>query len=820
MSDRMPPLHALFAPRVVAVIGATDVKGKIGHNLMVNLLRGAFKGRVYPVNPFQEEMFGLRSYPEVGALPERPDLAVIATPADVVPQVVKQCAEKGVSTALIISSGFREIGPEGAALETEILNTARKGGMRIVGPNCLGVMNPQSGLNATFAGSMAARGSVAFLSQSGALCAAVLDWSLGAHVGFSAFVSIGAMLDIGWGDLIQYFGDDPHTRSIVIYMESVGDARAFVSAAREVALKKPIIVIKAGRTEGAARATISHTGCETGSDAIFDMVLRRCGVLRVNSVSDVFYMSEVLSKQPRPQGPNLTIVTNAGGPGVLATDALIAGGCSLTPLTPESYAALNEMLPPQWSHGNPIDLLGNADVPRYEHAIQIAVKDPNTNGLLVILTPQGIADPTTVAQAVVPFAKTGKPVIACWMGGNSVREGTDVLNAAGIPTLPYPDTAARFFTYMWQYSSSLRALYETPSLLPEIGEQAVHPAAVQEIILHSQKEGRTELTDIEAQRVLQAYGIPSIGTAGPKGIDLSLSSEVDSQFGPVLRFGLGGLLARGIPDHAYGLPPLTTTLARRVMERTRVLKALQQARVDQSGLEALLIRFSRLVVEHPRIRSIRIDPLVASAEGLLNAGAVEIALWDGSVPAEKLPKPAIRPYPHHYVAEWTTRDGTPIVFRPIRPEDEPMMVPFHESLSELSVYMRYFGSLSLAQRTAHERLTRVCFIDYDREIALVAEGKNRETGANGILAVGRVIKNHLDDDAEFAVVVSDSAQGKGLGTELLRRLIEAGRSEGVHRLYGWILPDNYAIQKVCRKLGFDVQHNFEENTTEASMVLR
>src|SRR5450432_383131 len=330
---RRRPLGPILSPKSIAVIGATERKRSVGRTVMTNLIDGGFPGKIFPVNPIQETILGIHAFPNVAALPEVPDLAVIITPPKTVPGIIKECAAAGIRGVIIISAGFKEIGAEGASLEQQVLAEARRGNIRIVGPNCLGVMVPGLKFNATFAADMARPGSVAFLSQSGALCTAILDWSLKENVGFSAFVSLGSMLDVGWGDLIYHLGDDPNTKSIVIYMESIGDARGFLSAAREVALTKPIIVIKPGRTEAAAKAAASHTGSLTGGDEVIQAAFRRCGVLRVNNISDLFYMAEVLSKQPRPAGPRLTILTNAGGPGVLATDALITAGGQLTPLS-------------------------------------------------------------------------------------------------------------------------------------------------------------------------------------------------------------------------------------------------------------------------------------------------------------------------------------------------------------------------------------------------------------------------------------------------------------------------------------------------------
>ncbi|MDX1664599.1 MAG: CoA-binding protein, partial [Candidatus Promineifilaceae bacterium] len=391
------PLDAIFHPSSVAVIGATERPGSVGRTIMWNLMSNSFGGVIYPVNPGRSSVLGIKAYPSISDVPEQVDLAIIVTPAPTVPGIVEECVEKGVRGAIIISAGFKERGPEGVALEREILEKARKGHMRIIGPNCLGVMSPLTGLNATFANAMARPGTVGFISQSGALCTAVLDWSFHENVGFSAFVSIGSMLDVDWGDLIYYLGNDSRTQSIVIYMETIGDARNFMSAAREVALTKPIIVIKPGRTEAAAKAAASHTGSLTGSDEVLEAAFRRSGVLRVSRIDDLFNIAEVLSKQPRPQGRRLTIITNAGGPGVLATDALISNGGELTELSSESMQALNDFLPEHWSHNNPVDILGDADSERYIKTVEILADDANADGLLIILTPQAMTDPTQTA---------------------------------------------------------------------------------------------------------------------------------------------------------------------------------------------------------------------------------------------------------------------------------------------------------------------------------------------------------------------------------------------------------------------------------------
>lgn len=906
-TERINPLDAIFTPQTVAVIGASEKAGSVGRTLLWNLISNPFGGTVFPINPQRHSVLGIKAYASIFDVPEKIDLAVIATPAATVPKIISDCVDIGLKGAIIISAGFKEAGEKGIALEQEILQQAHRGKIRIIGPNCLGVMSPRTGLNATFASTMARPGNVGFISQSGALCTSILDWSLQENVGFSAFVSIGSMLDINWGDLIYYLGDDPHTKSIVIYMESIGDARSFLSAAREVALTKPIIVIKAGRTAAAAKAAASHTGALAGSDAVLDAAFRRCGVLRVNSISDLFDMSEVLAKQPRPKGSRLTILTNAGGPGVLATDTLIESGGELASISPEIMTSLNEILPSQWSHNNPIDILGDADPQRYTKALEIAAKDPNSDGLLVILTPQAMTDPTQTAEQLKPYAQmSNKPILASWMGGADVAAGEQILNSQGIPTYSYPDTAARIFSYMWKSSYNLRGIYETP-VLPTLTCDANtrNCAIVENIIQAARTAGRTILTEFESKEILAAYGIPVVAgciaesadkavecaenigypvvlklysqtithktdvggvqlniqnaeavklayqkieksvkekakaddfmgvTVQPMvktdGYELIIGSSLDPQFGPVLLFGAGGQLVEIFQDSAIALPPLNTTLARRMMEQTKIYKALQGVRgrksIDIAALEQLMVEFSQLVVEQPGIKEIDINPLLAIPPTPVNPGGLialdaRIVLHSADVEKNQLPKLAIRPYPSQYISNWKLENGTPITIRPIRPEDEPLMVQFHKTLSEESIYFRYFHLIKLSQRITHERLTRICFIDYDREMALVAEYQNPETENREILAVGRLSKLHGSDAAEFAMLVSDRFQCQGLGTELVRRLLEVGKNEKICCIYADILADNLGMQRICEKLGFRIETTTDATVLRAEIQLR
>jgi acetyltransferase len=897
--SRRSTFDCMFVPQTVAVIGATDREASVGRTVLRNLLNGLFHGTVFAVNPKHSELLGLHCYKNIASVPDKVDLAIIVTPASTVPAVVGECIDAGVRAGVVISAGFKEMGAAGTKLEQEIQQQLRRGELRLIGPNCLGIMNPIAGLNATFAHDLARPGNVAFLSQSGALETAILDWSIEEQVGFSAIVSTGSMLDVGWGDLIDYYGEDPDTHSILIYMESVGDARSFLSAAREVALRKPIIVIKAGRSEQASKAATSHTGAMTGSDEVFDAALRRCGVLRVQSIADLFYMAETLARQPRPRGPRLTILTNAGGPGVLATDALIANGGELAQLSTQTIDALSDFLSPHWSHANPIDILGDSGPDEYARALEIAIRDPNSDGLLVILAPQGMTDPARVAERLKPYARGyGKPVLASWMGGKLVAAGVAALNAAGIPTFSYPDTAARAFDYMWRYTYNLRGLYETPSLAMEVEEGSVARSKVETILAAARGHRRTVLNEVESKLVLAGYGIPVVETrvatseadavsiareigfavvlklfsetithksdvggvqlslrdeqavahayrtiessvrakagAGKfqgvtvqpmvslQGYELILGSSVDPQFGPVMLFGSGGQLVEVYKDRALALPPLNATLAERLMEQTDIFTALKGVRgrapVNIEDLKRILVRFSQLLVEQPWIKEFDINPLLASPEKCIALDA-RIVIYPANTNVETLPRPAIRPYPNQYVTNWMTKDGAAVMIRPIRPEDEPLMVKFHSTLSDQSVYLRYFHMEKLDSRVAHDRLIQKCFIDYDREMALVVDRQNAQTGEHELLAVGRLTKAPGSAEAEVAVLVSDTAQKHGLGAELVRRLIEVARDEKLQRIIAIILPENYGMMALARHFHFTIRNSADPTVVVAVLDL-
>lgn len=882
-------LDAIFKPKTVALIGAKDDFGSVGRTILSNLIGASFQGTIYPVNPKRQEVLGVRCYPSISAVPEIVDLAIIVTPAATVPGIILECTKAHVRSCIVISAGFKELGDAGLKLELEAMQYAKAAKMPVIGPNCLGVMNPHFGLNATFARGMALPGNVAFISQSGAMCTSVLDWSFQERIGFSSFVSIGSMADVDWGDLIDYLGGDPATHSILMYMETIGNPRKFLSSVREIALEKPIIVIKAGRSQEAASAAASHTGSLAGSDEIFDAALRRVGVLRVDTIAELFQMASVLGRQPRPKGPRLAIVTNAGGPGVLATDAAIINGAELSAVEGKTLEDLNLVLPPAWSHSNPIDILGDAKPERYAKTMEILIKDPNADGVLVVLSPQDMTDPTATAEALQVFANfKDKPILTSWMGGTSVAKGVQILNQAGIPTFEYPDAAAATFAAMWRYSRNIEELYQTPK--ERLYVDAALDEKKEEMKAYILKSDKELLDEFESKNLLAAYGIPVVETVtastkreaidaadrigypcvlklfsktithktdvgGVKlnlktaqdvefayteieknvkekagiehfqgvtvqkmirleGYELILGSTVDSQFGPTLLFGSGGQLVEVYKDRALGFPPLNRKLARFLMEKTKVYEALKGVRgrapVDEKKLEEILVAFSEMILENPRIKECDINPILASPDGIIALDA-RVVLFDKDV--KDLPTPAIRPYPTQYVKQEKLENGESILIRPIAPEDEPLLVNFHKELSENSIRQRFFEFVSLDKRVAHERLMRICFTDFDREIALVAEIKDK------IVGVIRLSRIPSTSDAQLTMIIQDDYHGLGLGTKLLKEAMTIAKKENIHTLYAEILDENGGMIKICEKAGFTFSNSSDSRIITAQANL-
>jgi acetyltransferase len=871
----MNKLKTMLNPKTTALIGATEKAGAVGRTILQNLLRSG-AGKVFPVNPNRKKVLDVNSYQDIASVPEHVDLAVIATPARTVPGIVEECGKAGVDGAAIISAGFKEIGEEGRALEGKIEDIRKKYGMRILGPNCLGFARPPVGLNASFLKGDPPSGNIAFISQSGALGSAILDWAVNAGIGFSIFASVGSMLDIDFGDLIDFLGDDARTKSILIYMEGVGNARKFMGAARAFARRKPIIILKPGRHAESAKAALSHTGAMAGDDAVYDAAFRRVGVVRVREIAELFDAAEVLDSERLPRGPRLAIVTNSGGPGVMATDALIDFGGELAKLSDESIKEIDAFSPPYWSRANPVDILGDAHVDGYAKAANTCLRDSTADGVLVIYVPQDSAPSGQLATIIAQIAKdTFKPILTTWMGGKEVQEGRQIFIQHNVPTYETPEEAVRAYVNMCKYKRNLDHLYETPAELPvhEPRDKKQLKMAIQEML----RQGRTLLNEEESKSLLVCYGIPvtepqfaedadaavsiaekigypvaikvvspdishksdvggvilgldsgaalkracetlvqTVGKRAPQAViqgvtvqrmikdvdyELILGVKKDRDFGSVIVFGMGGTAAEFFKDFSIGLPPLNQTLAKMLIEETKIYKMLQGFRgkppANFEELEGIIVSFSHLVADFPEIAEIDINPL-AIADGKAYALDARVVIDREYVDhGSPYPHLVIKPYPTRYITSWKLPDGTEVLLRPIKPEDEPLEGELFASLSQESIRTRLFSPL---KQVDHEWLSFFCNIDYDRHMAIVAEIE--DNGKRKIIGVGRLIRNWDFQSSEFAVLVRDRYQGKGLGYKLMETLIGIGREMGLEEIVGEALTENQKMLKLARKLGF------------------
>jgi len=892
--NTMADIERMFNPRTVALIGATDKEGAVGEATLKNLLIGKGKRSIFPVNPKHESLMGLKCYPALSAIPEHVDLAVVATPAGSVPAVVEECGKAGVDGIVIISAGFREVGEAGAKLEEEIKRIMSKYDIRLLGPNCVGFARPSAHLNATFLRDNPEPGSIAFISQSGALGSAILDWAMTSHVGFSLFASLGSMLDLDFGDLIDFLGSDPSTRSIILYVEGIGHAKKFMSAARGFARTKPIIVLKAGKHKTGAKAVRSHTGALAGDFEVYDAAFKRVGVVRVDEIGDLFNCASVLDSRHLPAGPRLAIVTNAGGPGVLASDAVTDQGGELAKLSDESMRTLNEHLPPFWSRGNPVDVLGDTDVTRYANTLDVCLSDPNVDGLLAIFTPTGVTPSTELADAVIRSSKDRrKPILTVWMGEKAVVEARRKFTENSIPTYPTPEQAVKTYMYMYRYRRNLDLLYETPEELPV---DMMPPSSHLKLITRRAiREGKLLLSQSDADKFLDAYNIPRLAggfaktpdeavmvarrvgypvvlkvvsqeiahksdvggvvtgitssekladefvklvervktvkpdaridgayvqrMAGAVDYELILGSKKDVDFGAVMLFGSGGTGVELFRDFSIGLPPMNQVLARRMMEETIIYKALSRGLrnklpVPLKPLEEIIVRLSSMIADFPEIAEMDINPLFVT-EGKALAADVRILL-DPTAPKEGIPYPhlMIMPYPTKYVVPYKLEDGTDVLLRPIRPEDEAMESEFINGLSEESSRLRFF---SIVKNLPHGDLVRFCNIDYDREMAIVAEVKQGEKSRE--IGVGRLIAEPDHKRGEFAVVIADQYQGRGLGRKLLDMLIDIAEDKRLESIYGVILKDNRTMLALCKEMGFTLTPQEDVMKAELALIL-
>jgi len=866
-------LQKILKPKSIAVVGASEKTNSIGRALVNNLIEAGYTGELFPVNPKYGKVLGLKSHSSLADINDEVDLAVIATPIETVPGIVRECGRIHAGGAIIISAGGKETGEKGRELEARILKEARKKGVRLIGPNCLGFICPARGINTTFSRTMPRAGEMAFVSQSGAICGAILDLSLKNKIGFSHFISIGSMLDVDFGDLIDYLGHEPDVKSILLYIETLTNVRKFMSAARAISRVKPIIALKSGRSPAGVRAVLSHTGALAGEDAVYDALFKRAGIVRVNTIEEFFDCAELVSRQPRPSGPNLAVITNSGGPGVMTADSLTHYGLRTASLEKETMSKLDKLLPSHWSRNNPIDILGDATAERYARAVEICMEAREVDAILVILVPTAITDPTRVAEEVIQAVK-GKhvPLFASWMGGGTVEESRTLLNEAGIPSYNTPEQAVRAFLYMHTYSRNITMLQEIPPKLHR--SLSFDRDLAQPYIEKGLARENGLLTEMESKELLAAYGLPvnQMATAASLeeaverateigypvvmkidspdivhkteagGVQLDIFNEQDARlafnkimqgaqnfepnarvlgvtlqpmiqrpdlellmgikndpaFGPAIMFGLGGILAEVLKDRAIGLPPQNRSLARMIMEDTRVYSILKGYRnippADLELFEEMIIRLSQLAVDFPRIKELDMNPvMVKGGKPYVVDARVIVQETDAVSPMHLI----ISPYPAQYESHQTTSGGIKIFIRPVKPEDAPLFEELFQILSPNSVRTRFFTPL---KKLPPDMLTRFTQIDYDREIALAAFDQTE--GRERILGVSRVISEPDGDVAEFAVLVGDPWQGKGVGAKLLETVLRIGKERGIKTVFGTVLAENTGMLALGRNLGF------------------
>jgi len=878
-------LQKIFEPQSVAIVGASDRDNSVGAQVMRNIRESGFRGEIYPVNPKQQKIQGINAYASISDIDHPIDLVVIAIPARAIPGVMRECGDHGVGAAIVLSAGFAEIGKRGKALQHEIVDIARTFDIPLVGPNCLGVIRPRVGLNATFAKSCVKTGQVALVAQSGAFCTALLDWADSNGFGFSAVASLGATADVGFGDVLDYLAVDPETKSILLYIEGVSDARSFMSGLRVAARLKPVIVVKSGRNESGTRAAVSHTGALIGGDDVFDAAIQRAGAVRVNTVSQLFAAAQTLASGTRVEGPRLAIVTNGGGPGVMAADRASDLNVPLAELMPQTIDKLSAALPQHWSHSDPVDILGDADSARYRTATEIVLADQNVDGLLVLLTPQAMTDPTACAEGVIAASREiNKPVLACWMGANLVKEGRRCFAKAGIPQFSSPEAGVDAFGYLACYRRNQKALLQAPPPLSKHRQPDVEGARL--IIEHAMGERRYTLSNAEAKAVLKAFHIPTSPSinvtsaadalVAAEGVGLPVAMKINSPdithksdiggirlnireprsvrtafremmdnvkaqspdarvtgvtiepmlerphareimigiahdpvFGPVISFGAGGTAVEIFADSHVALPPLNEYLSRELIRGTRAARFLKQFRnlpeADAAKLTDVLQRISEIACELPEIQELDINPLLVDEEGVIAVDA-RVIVAPPKTSTEHYGHMAIHPYPPELETTWQLPDGTDVSVRPIRPEDAEIEQDFVQNLSAESKYFRFMQSMDKLTPLMLARFTQ---IDYDREMALIAV-INEHTPKAHILGVVRYVSNPDKQSCEFALTVADEWQQKGIGRQLMQRLMTVARDRGIEIMEGDVLSHNSKMLRLCERLGFRAAHNPDE----------
>ena len=871
-------LNRFFTPKSVAIVGASERETSVGYRLMLNMLEAKFKGGLYPVNNKRAEILGLPAFPDLNSVPDDIDLVVISTPAATVPAVMRQCGEKGVTSVIIITAGFGELGEEGRHLQQEVLDIAHRYGIRIIGPNCLGVARPGAFFNATFGDGTIKDGNLALLSQSGAVCTAILDWAKSQDIGFSSVVSMGGAADIDFGEVLDYLATDSKTSGILMYVEGIRDARRFLSGLKAAARLKPVILIKSGRHEAGCKAAMSHTGALVGGDNVFDAAIERAGVVRVYNIAELFSAARVLANNYVVKKDRLAIITNAGGPGVMSTDRAEDVGIQMAELSPESIEELNKVLPTHWSHSNPIDILGDATSERYQQALEVCLKDKNIDGVLAILTPQAMTNPTQVAQCLIDAAKTSnKPVLASWTGGARVQEGRNLLDNSKVAHFNTPETAVDAFSFLAKYTQNQILLKQIPSPSKELSAPDVTGARL--IIEQILSEGRQVLTTQESKAILAAFHIPVNHTiqvanakeamiAGetlgfpvvlkvnmaefshksdiggvrlninsvqevsrnfvemetaiklkhpevrtvfmtvepmfktPSGRELMIGVVRDPVFGPAISFGLGGTMVEILHDNAVALPPLNAYMVEEMIAKTkaaRYLKAFRQLpEANKKALVETLLNVSTMVSELPEIMELDINPLIVDSKGVMAVDArIKAQVSHQITPYAHM---AIHPYPHELIQHYQLPNGVNITIRPIRPEDADMEKDFVHRLSERTKYFRFMQAL---QELTPEMIVRFTQIDYDREMAFVAISDNNDLPNE--MGVCRYMMNPDGHSAEFALVVSDDCQGMGIGSRLMRTLMQTAKNRGISVFEGEVLAINKPMLSLVSKLGFSIE---------------
>jgi len=807
LSDRHY-LTPLFAPESVALIGASERLGSVGAVLVSNVRAAGFRGALFAVNPKYRAVQEVPCVPSIAKLPQRVDLAVIATPAATVPGIIEQCGAAGVPAAVIISAGFSEAGERGARLDRALLEKARRHGVRVLGPNCLGVLRPDLGLNATLARAAALPGSLGLVSQSAAVCAAMLDWARPNKVGFSSVVSLGGSTDIDFGEAIDFLVADNRTEQILLYVEGVRHARRFVSALRAAARAKPVVLMKVGRHPAGVRAAVSHTGTLMGLDEVFDAVVKRTGAVRVGTIGQLVAAAQALTSRVRPQGDRLAVVTNGGGPGVMAADRAADLGIPLAEFSLPTIEALKAALPQSWSHTNPVDLIGNAGADRYRAAVSACLADGNVDGVLAIFAPQAMSEPTEAALAVIDAARgSSKPVLACWMGELQSAPARRLFADAAIPVFRTPDPAVEMFGHVSSFYRNQRALLQAPGPLSQQAPPDLE--AARRLVEGALAERRLVLSEAESKALLAAFHVPvaSGEVVRPHGRELMVGVVRDPVFGPAITFGTGGVAVEVYRDRAVALPPLNSYLVADMIHGTRVAQLLgrfrDQPAVDIAALEAVLLRVSELACELPSLEALDINPLVADESGAIAVG-MRVVLRAAPPQRERYDHMAIHPYPAYFSTQWQPRQGPLVTLRPIRPEDASIECTFVENLSAQSRQYRFMNALRELTPTMLARFTQ---IDYDREMAFIAT--TLDEGAERAIGVVRYITNPDGESCEFALVIADEWQRRGLGRRMMTLVIEVARARGLREMIGHVLAENRGMLGLSESLGFVVGKSSE-----------